>query len=222
MQITNWNIERYEPKKQEAIKQLIIEQNADLIILTETSKKLEFDGFTRYSTKSLPKYYDGQEYRDDEVRASIYSKWECVEKISTYDDYTSLCYSFNTPIGNITIYAGIIGSIGVIGDARPIFDKDLAGQLADWQRIFKPKNNIILAGDFNITLGSHPWPSALIKNTILNAVNPFNLEILTKEPYGNVDHIIVSKSLVQKKFMPPIIFNKSLKLSDHIGITIDI
>lgn len=220
MKIATWNIERFQSRFQKQILETIQEIDADILVLTETFSSIELNGYEYIKTSSLPKYIDGQDYREGENRSSIYSKYPIVNSHETYNNYTSICADINTPLGIITVYASIIG---IVGNRQPYFNNDLDGQLQDFDRIFPSKENICIMGDLNTTFTGRVFPSHHARNTLNDAFDKFNLQITTKDIDNNVDHIIISKHFLNSNISQPFIFNvKQPKLSDHIGVCLEI
>jgi hypothetical protein len=84
--------------------------------------------------KALPFFYENQKYFDGENRITIFSKFEFISRIKTYDDYTSICGEVKTPLGTLILYGSIIGS----KDAY--FRNDLERQKEDIDRLSKIGN----------------------------------------------------------------------------------
>jgi endonuclease/exonuclease/phosphatase (EEP) superfamily protein YafD len=219
MKIATWNIQRFTSRKQSAMLNTIQEQNADILVLTETYNTIEIDDCKNVKSKLLPHFIDGQEYRNGEIRTSLYTKFPILNLHETYNGYTSLCADIQTPIGIFTVYASIIG---ILGNVQPYFKNDLIGQLNDYDKIFPSKENIIVIGDLNTTFSGRVFPSHFARNTLNTAFDKFNLINLTKDIENNVDHIIISKRIAPLLPKEPIIWNKLKNLSDHIGICIEI
>jgi exonuclease III len=222
MKILNWNIERFKPIKRQAVLDEIMRHDADIVILTEASIELELAGFAKHTSKSLPSILDGQQYQPDEVRTSIYTRYSIIKKYSAYNNYTCICVDIETPKGVLTIYAGVIGVLGAIGDVRHIFEQNLVETITDLDTILPTKQNICFAGDFNITMGKYRWPTIAAHNAINDVCAKFKLQVLTKEPEYNVCHICISQHLLADRIAKPILFNENKQLSDHVGIVVAI
>ncbi|MFN6330095.1 MAG: endonuclease/exonuclease/phosphatase family protein [Chitinophagales bacterium] len=155
LKIATWNLERLEKHKTNQIIEILNRLDADILVLTETSRTIYLENYNVIHTKELPNYFDGLQYKIDETRVSIFSKFEVLSQYPTYDDYTALCVELRTPMGDLLVYESIIG---VFGNKQPKFDYDLYGQLGDFKQLF-PNKLIYLAGDFNITFAGRAWPS---------------------------------------------------------------
>lgn len=219
MKIATWNIQRFMPRNQTAILNAIKEQDADILVLTEAFNTIEIAGCKNIKSKLLPPFIDGQEYKNGEIRTSIYSKFPIISSHETYNDYTSICVDIETQLGILTVYASIIG---IVGNVQPYFNNDLYGQLKDYDKIFPVKENIIVIGDLNTTFSGRVFPSKVARNSLNAAFDKFNLLNLTIDLDNNVDHIVVSKNIVTSDITPPITWNKEKKISDHIGICVEI
>ncbi|KAA6301399.1 MAG: hypothetical protein EZS26_002386 [Candidatus Ordinivivax streblomastigis] len=65
-------------------------------------------------SKALPCFYENQKYFDGENWITIFSKFEFIRRIKTYDDYTSICGEVKTPLGTLILYGSIIGSMPIL------------------------------------------------------------------------------------------------------------
>lgn len=219
MKIATWNIARYPKRFQIEILKEIEIFDADILVLTETNNSIELEHYQCHKTKALATNVDGQTYRTGENRTSIYSKYPIISIYETYNCYTSVCADLQTPIGILTVYASIIG---IVGNLQPYFNNDLTGQTNDYNAIFPNKENICVIGDLNTTFTGRVFPSHHARNALNTAFENFNLVNITKDIDNNVDHIVLSKHLVSAVVKTPIIWNKEKKISDHIGIRIEI
>ncbi len=150
MKIATWNLER--PTKQSSrlskIQDILIDLDADILILTETNRFIDL-GSRYYSFHSSN--ISNQMYKEAELRSSIYSKYPSLAKIKTFNEETSICEVLDTPIGEIAVYATIIG---IYGNRHPNFKTDLELQVQDF-KIIGREYPMILAGDFNISFSDN-------------------------------------------------------------------
>ena len=213
MKIATWNLERLDKRKNSEVIEILNNLEADLIILTETNSIINLNNYDCFPTTALPKNFDGITYRDGENRVTIFTKYPFVKKYETYDLFTAVCCDFKTPQGILTVYGSIIG---VFGNRQPRFDYDLAGQLRDFNKIF-PGKNVCFAGDLNVTFSGRIYPSRKARETLSEAFKNLDLVNTTENIENNVDHLILSKTILEHKKFKIKTWNVDKKLSDHIG-----
>lgn len=218
MKILTWNIERPKTENQLIINKLE-EFDADIIILTETNSAIKLkEKYKSIATETLESGFDGVKYEIGENRTTIWTKYKIVNQKQTFDNFTSVCAEIETPKGLLNVYGTIIGVFGGIGKR---FKKDLEKQLLDFENISK-ENFVCIAGDLNVTFSGRVYPSHDARNKLNLAFEKLELENLTSEIENNVDHILISKSLVESRNVNIETWNQDKKLSDHIGICVTI
>lgn len=216
MKILTWNVERV---KKQNLKTLIDQYGADIIVLTETSSKLDFsDKYKNIATEKLYQGYEGINYRNDENRTTIWTKYEIIEQISTFDNFTSVCCELKTEYGNLKIYATIIGVLGGKGER---FKNDLESHLNDFNKFGVNENNCVV-GDLNTNFAGFAYPSHHARNILNMTFKNLKMINLTAEIENNVDHIVLSEKFLENRKVQTEVWNFDKKLSDHIGICITI
>ena len=213
MRIATWNLERLIKKKNQQIIEKLNEINADILVLTETSSKIQLENYNFVSTEPLPNFFDNIKYQNGENRVSIFTKFKILTQYRTFDNFTTVCADIETPNGRLTVYGSIIG---VFGNRQPRFDNDLNGHLTDFERIIS-SNMVCIAGDLNVIFSGRPWPSRRAKDTLLNAFDKYNLTNTTSQIDANVDHIILSNEFLRDKNIHIETWNIDKTLSDHVG-----
>jgi hypothetical protein len=213
MKIATWNLERLEKRKNQLIIEKLIEIDADILILTETNACIQLDNYTCISTELLPNGFDNTKYEVGENRVSILTKHKTTNRHETYDSYTTVCADIETPDGTLTVYGSIIG---FLGNRQPYFDKDLYGQVADFERLFANRQ-ICYAGDLNTTFLGRVWPSKKAKQTLVDSFEKYKLTNTTASIEGTVDHIVLSTSFIENKQLEIETWNHDKKFSDHVG-----
>ena len=217
MKIATWNIER--PRINDKEIPLIIKTlrsiNADILILTETNEFLDLDDDYNsfHSTNAKEKFYTR-----GEKRVSIYSKYKSIGHIKTFREDTSICTILETPLGNLAVYGTIIG---VEGNRKPSFGKDLDQQLLDFEKIAK-ENNLCIGGDFNISFGDNYYFTNSGRQKLNASFEKLDLKNLTSEIPENIDHIVLSKNFIEGKSTNFDSWNLDKTLSDHIGVLITV
>lgn len=219
MKILTWNIERLKRNKDQLILEKLSEIDADILILTETSSKINLGKeYSFISTKALPPDFDGINYRNGENRVTIWTKFRIIALHDTYDTYTSVCADIETPIGLLTVYGTIMGVFGGKG-AR--FESDLQEQLADIEKI-SVRNNFCIAGDLNVTFSGYAYPSHKARLILTEKFNTLSLINTTASIEDSVDHIILSHNILNDREVKISTWNTVKELSDHIGICVTI
>lgn len=219
MKIATWNVERVPKNKIEEIKIKLKEFDADIIVLTETSSLLNLEeNYSNVSTLALSKNYDNVDYKKEENRVTIWSKYNFVNHFKTFDNYTSICSEIETEFGILKVYGTIIGVFGGIGKR---FESDLIGQLKDFEN-FKTEEFNCIIGDLNVYFSGYAYPSHYSRNTLNKAFENLKMTNLTNDIEENVDHIIISEEFIKNKKIKMETWNLDKKLSDHIGICITI
>ena len=86
--IATWNVER--PKKGTEKTALVIEkikdENADILVLTESAFSISLTELYPFSVHSL-----AYERTPEEHWVSIFSKWEITKQIETFDNFRTAC-----------------------------------------------------------------------------------------------------------------------------------
>ncbi|RZJ65573.1 MAG: endonuclease/exonuclease/phosphatase family protein [Flavobacterium sp.] len=218
MKIATWNLER--PKSNSSriskIVEILKSIDADIIILTETNRSIYIGEEYNYShSAELPEDF----YLSGERRTSILSKYRIVRSFQTRDDKTSLSIEFETPLGNLIVYATIVG---IFGNRRDDFLVDQQQQLEDLTTLFEVNLPIIYAGDLNISFCDNYYFTKSGRENFCRTFQNLDLEITTENIPENIDHIVISKSILKDRKTNETVWNLDKKLSDHIGIAIEI
>lgn len=196
--------------------------DADILVLTETSSKINLNSTYQYSweTENLiseglfPKVF----YKSHENRVSIWSKFPGIRRVETFNSYTSVCQEIQTPLGNLIVYGTIIG---IEGNRNKSFLSDLKLHLNDFDK-FSANNNFCIIGDLNLTFSDNDYFTVIGRNMLWEAFAKNDLHNLTSEIPKNIDHIVISKNLLSNGYHKPQIWNWEKIFSDHIGVTVTI
>ena len=219
MKILTWNVERLKKFKNQNLTNIINSYDADIIVLTETSSKLDFSkNYSCVATTEIPLNHNEIVYKANENRTTIWTKYEVINQIETFDNYTNVCSQVKTEFGNLNIYATIIGVFGGKGER---FKNDLEQHLDDFKKLNIKETNCII-GDLNTTFSGFTYPSHNARNILNEIFESLKMKNLTAEIPNNVDHIILSEAFLENKIIETQIWNLNKKLSDHIGICIAI
>ena len=222
MKIATWNIARNRKgsDKMNAIIDILLEQDADILVLTETVNSIDLGAQYKsfHTTKPTESYF-----RSDERRVGIYSKYDFYEEIDTFRSDTSICVNLDTPLGPIAVYGTIIGTEG---NRSENFMPDLEMQVKDFERISK-EYNLCICGDLNISFSDSHYFTEEGRRALTKSFAKNNLINLTSAICKNIDHIVISKSVENNCKVRTDKWNDKIiegdpKLSDHMGISVTI
>ena len=236
MKIATLNIDWFKKSKaiQTLIKEEIIKQDVDFLVVTENIQSFQFDDkYFAYHTTPIPTDIEFQhlnygEYIKGEtpVRTSIYSKHKSIQQLKIVDAYTSICHKFLVNEKEIVIYGTIIGTYGIKYQTE-IAKPELDNFKTDIQNISLSNENIFVAGDLNTSfIPEEQRQLATIKSRdeIVNFTNSLHIQRTTEAIENNIDHIFVSQKLNQQTQIKPSTFldNNTLKDAPHKGILLDV
>ncbi len=246
--ISTWNLERpkYKTKKTTLAIEKIIEENSDIIIVTETSKAADLSLIYPYSISTKP--YDRT---PTEHWVTIWSKWKITKQLKTIDDNRTVCGIVEMPFGSIVLYGTIIpyhmaGVSGVrYGNLNyktwEYHEKDLYSQSKDWSELVNENLGLplIIAGDFNQTRYDNVgYGTKKVREILTQKLNELEMTCVTEVDFSknylsidpkkgktrnNIDHICVSNSFMDKlKFHSVGAWNsfteKQQYMSDHNAV----
>ena len=152
MKIANWNIERLKhSSKLDEITQILTDLEAEILVLTETDNRICLDKYKYSVSTNLMLEIEPENYRETENRVTIYSKYEILRQLETFDKYTSLCVEIKTEFGNLVMYGTIIG---IYGNRNKNFTTDLTKQISDFDK-YAIDENFCIVGDYNISFSDN-------------------------------------------------------------------
>lgn len=220
--IANWNLERPKLKteKTKLATEKIKEINADIIVLTETSEAVDLSELYPFQISTL-----SYERTPDEKWVTIWSKWEIIKKIETFDNYRTVSGIIKSPFGNISIFGTIIPyhQAGVSGvrygnlnyKTWEYHEKDLYVQSKNWKKLIETeKLPLFVIGDFNQSrFNNQGYGTAKVRQILTNLLTQLDLKCVTEldfsEKYltedpkkgktrNNIDHICISSNLLNQ------------------------
>jgi hypothetical protein len=217
MTIATWNLERLKYSKETAKIISILENlNADILVLTEYDERVNLKNYPfQIATKSLSEIQPGY-YRPSEKRVKIYSKYEIVNQLQTYDEYTSCCTEIKTEKGNLLVYGTIIG---IFGNRNENFKADLAKQIIDYTTLTR-NYNICIIGDYNISFSDNYYFTNWGRNELNYTFLQNKIKNLTHHLPETIDHIAISQEFIGDAELKIQEWNLDKKLSDHKGVCI--
>lgn len=215
MKIATWNVERPIRTTQiEKIEEVLSKLDPDILVLTETNDRINIgDSYSVFHTTELP----GDFYKPGERRASIYSKYPSGGSIATYDPRTALCVKLDTPLGELCVYATVIG---VYGNRHEGFEEGLDKQINDFKSISQV-DQLCIAGDLNMTFADNYYFTKSGRNKLLQEFEELQLQITTANIPHNIDHIVLPAQLATRARQPEQ-FIEAKVLSDHMGVCVSI
>lgn len=221
MRIATWNVERLAHRKE--LDRILSECNkagADILVLTETDKRLQPKYKNQISTPSLKGIRTPALYADTENRVSIFTNYACVQEYETYDEKTAVCAELVTENGNLLVYGTIIG---ISGNRRRDYNEDLIKQLDDIRRLSAAGHSLCIVGDYNCTFCDDYYYTKSGRNLLLECFNENHISILTEDKAECIDHIAISEQFLGgMKIVSIDEWNADKSLSDHKGVVVDI
>jgi endonuclease/exonuclease/phosphatase family metal-dependent hydrolase len=226
MRILTYNIQRLASLKNlEAIQQLLLAQNADVIILTECDTRFSLAGY-EIQHSDYAKDYEWHKfkatYKPTERRVSILSKHPFKNKVPTFNAEVAVAWRIDIDGNEIVIYGTVLG---VTGKNDKLFNAHLGAMQQDWTLLSK-QNNLCIAGDFNISFADNYYTTAVVRSVMQEFFIKHKLVHVTAGLPNCIDHIVMSQSLVSDgKFSKQIAistFGEEKMLSDHAGVWVSI
>lgn len=221
MRIATWNVERLKHIKDlDQIRVVCEQQQADILVLTETDARLHLDYKHCFSSKPLKGITDPAIYADTENRVSIFTNYECVQQCPTCDDYTAVCVEIQTERGKLLVYGTIIGTSG---NRNTSYLPDLKKQLHDIKQLTEAGYHLCLIGDYNCSFNDSYYFTAEGREQMLRCFRDNHISLLTGEVPECVDHIAISTGFLKGSRAISIKeWNTDKRLSDHKGILVNI
>ncbi|PPK93944.1 uncharacterized protein DUF2132 [Nonlabens xylanidelens] len=218
MKILSWNVNRHdgdlEHQSNATRKELILEHDADIVILTNTRLKFHLgDSYKRIYTTEMPQRHDGIAYKAGENRVAIFTKFSFKNKVKTYDDYSSVCQMLETPLGNLNVYGTIIGA------QKDLFESDFVEQKDDLERI---QGAICYVGDFNMSFVEPFLPSEDKVKDMNSFIEEQKMAVLTADFENLKNHVAVSKSFLKGNTTQVELFEVPKEISEEEIIVVEI
>jgi exonuclease III len=219
MRIATWNVERLKHRSQlNEITEILDGLDADVLVLTETDSRIALKNYTcSISTPPLVEIASAF-YKPTENRTTIWSKFPVNRQFETYDRYTRLCVELQTTIGPLRVYGTIIG---IYGNRKPPFKKDLSEQIMDFNRL-AGEDNLCVLGDMNISFADSYYHTEFGRSELDKSFSDNHLKLLTRDVAECIDHIAISQQFVQNHNCRITEWNLDKRLSDHKGIMVSL
>ncbi|MCD7776645.1 MAG: endonuclease/exonuclease/phosphatase family protein [Firmicutes bacterium] len=219
MVIATWNVEGLKHKnKLERMLQVIDNINADILVLTETDRRLRPNYHNVIESKPLFGRMVSI-YKATENMVSIYTDYPCIQVYPTYDDYSSVCAELLTEHGNLIVYGMVTGAFGNRGES---FNSDLERQMEDISNFSSLRDGICVLGDFNCSFSDNYYFTKKGREAFLRSFDQSDICLLTEGQPECVDHIGVSKNYMLGACCQIDEWNHDKALSDHKGIRANI
>ncbi|UOE39510.1 endonuclease/exonuclease/phosphatase family protein [Chryseobacterium oryzae] len=218
MKIATWNIERLKKKKNlEAVIENIQKIDADILILTEFDSLVELPFYPfNVETKQLPK--EPYNYAESERRVAVFSKFPIKNTYETYDAFTACCVEIETDLANVIVYGTIVG---ITGYSDKNFKSDLQKQINDIDK-FSQLGNFCYAGDLNTSFADNYYFTHFAREKFIECFKDNHLQNITHHLKNNIDHIVISQSLMNRFEIETSEWNTDLQYSDHKGVCINL
>lgn len=219
MRIATWNVERLSPQKRlSGIVAELRRVEADILVLTETDRRIQPAYPYAYHTPLLSETVEGDYYRPTENRVSIFTKFPPIRQYPVTDANTSLCVEFDTERGSLVVYGTIFG---IHGNRRPSFRQDILQQMEDVRRLAEQGHAICLCGDFNCSFSDNYYFTNWERETLSETFAAYDLELVTAGQPECIDHIALSRNFLREREAAVQEWNLDKAFSDHKGICID-
>ncbi len=227
MKIATFNVDWFR-KNRLKIEEVFEKQKFDFLILTECVNNYKPKNYKYfYATKPIPKdkNFENLDYRfvdkDTYVRTAIYSNYKSLQQFNLVNNFTSICHKFETEIGEIVIYATIIGTWFTRSDYKKEFDNCKT----DCLKIKKENDNLIIVGDLNTSFNgtNDVVLSNNTKNNIIDLCSSLKSDIITKKFEQNIDHIIIPENFsITNNINTNLIKGLEHLSKDHVGVFVEI
>ena len=219
MRIATWNVERLSPQKRlPGILEELRRVDADILVLTETDRRIQPNYPYDYHTPLLSKAVSGEYYRPTENRVSIFAKVPAIRQYAVADAKTSLCVELATELGPLVVYGTIFG---IHGNRMPSFQQDILSQMGDVRRLTAGGHALCLCGDFNCSFSDNYYFTNWARQTLTKTFAACDLELVTAGQPECIDHIALSRSFLRGRTATVREWNLEKVLSDHKGICIE-
>lgn len=228
MKIATLNIDWAKKLKREATEAFLSKLDFDILVITEGILLNLTNYRYKYLCEPIPEntVYEGLNYTtylDEEVayRTIIYSKYPYIKQHEVNDPKTSIAIELQTPLGNLVIYATIVGTQF---RKKPYAQTELNNFITDCQRIYHKNQNLIIVGDLNTSFRENEKQYSINAATTLTISTLFEslyLYVPTNALEQNIDHIVIPKSLNNKMTECDVFVGKDV-LSDHKGVFINL
>jgi hypothetical protein len=223
MRIATWNLNRPHAgsEKNDNIRAILKEIDADILVLTETNWCID-PGVVYTPLASDPLPTPGlYRYKHGENETTIWSKYP-ISRIKTYNSSVSVCAKVRTPHGDFIVYGTVIG---ILGNRDKTFLPELERQMADWGEIGK-SNTMCIVGDFNQSFSDDFYFTKAGREKLSHSFKNLGMASLTAELAKSVCHIVVSDALLAgpTPSIAPMTWNDPVdkKLSDHKAVCVSI
>ena len=242
IRIATWNIQQprlSETKRRKAVLDAIHSVQADVWILTETHDSISpGSNFASVSTEDADRLH-----KPGESWVTIWSRFPIERIAKTSDPSRSLVVRIVPDEDRaVLVYGTVLPWLGSTWRNHPSqggasFAAALSAQCTDWVSLqhSNPKDNFVLAGDFNQDLSAtHYYGSSRNRAALRDALKAAKLRCLTSaeldpipkhSPTGaSIDHICagLGLSLVDAPVSWPISEKPLKSLSDHFGVAVNL
>lgn len=228
MKIATLNIDWAKKLKRTDSEAFINTFDFDILVITE-GIDLNLTNFPyKFLCNPIPEntVYEGLNYTEylagqTAYRTIIYSKYPSVNKYEVTDTRTALAPELETPLGNLVIYAAIVGTWF---NKKPYAQIELDNLIADCQGIYETNPNLIIVGDLNTSFRENEKRlciSATTTQALSTLFDDLGMILPTNALDENIDHIVIPQSFDSKVITCKTFVEKDV-VSDHKGVYIEL
>lgn len=221
--ISTWNLERPKINTKKTLLAIdkILEENSDVIVLTETSNAVNLSYTYPFSIRT-----ESFDHAPTEQWVTIWSKWPIITSLKTIDNKRTVCGIIESPFGRFILYGTIIpyhmagvsgiryGNLGY--KSWEFHEKDLYNQAQNWLEIINDNQGLplIIAGDFNQTrFNDIGYGTKKVRDILTQKLLDLEITCVTEVDFSdkhltidpkkgktrnNIDHICVANSLINQ------------------------
>lgn len=206
------------------IEEYLNQEDFDFLILTEAInldlKNYNYCYFSvqipeniKYENLNYTKYLNGEKA----FRTIIYSKIPAKKQYPVCDSKTCLAIEFETEIGDLLIYATIIGTWF---KKQPFAINELDNCIKDCTALANSNPNLIIVGDLNTSFTDKNFTiNTEITKRLEDLFKKLKLINATRKIEQNIDHIIIPETFESKLVSSKVFIEKDV-LCDHKGVSV--
>ncbi|MCD8326484.1 MAG: endonuclease/exonuclease/phosphatase family protein [Lachnospiraceae bacterium] len=143
----------------------------------------------------------------------------CTEiEVEGIGDYHGRKENWYTSMGELTVYGTIIG---VHGNRRASFYRDLEKQLLDIRHLASEGKALCICGDFNCSFGDNYYFTHAGRSSIIKCFQETGIRLITEKQTECIDHIAITEEFVCNAKVSVEEWNVDKRMSDHKGIAVE-
>lgn len=236
LRVTTWNVEYAAgAERNERRLQLLLQADADVVVLTETHVDLQLPGYSCVSTQQRP---GGA--RAGSRWTTIWSRLPIVQELGTGDQTRTCAVEL---AGDVIVYGTVLpwhtdsGPSGTKQVNWAEFRRVVPLQGAEWLALRRqyPSHDLVVAGDLNQSMASsHYYGSKELRRLLEEQCDAAGLEVLTGSAHHEaglthplIDHVAISPRAGRSVRVADVggwevAHDGQGRLSDHSGIVVGV